>query len=305
MLPLPRQPVLPGERRDRHGDLGDVVRALRPQQWTKNLVVLGAPMFALRLDAQTLGLAGLAFATFSAVSSAVYLVNDVMDREADRRHPSKRHRPIAAGRVSIPLALSLGGGLVLISLVAAVAAAPLLALVLTVYLLLQLAYNLWLKQQPILDIMAIAAGFALRAVAGGAAVRVPMSGWFLVCLGFLALYLGIEKRKAEVRATLGRRGTREVLQVYTVPFLDRMEAVVLAATLITYGLWAVERMKNLWMLATLPVVAYGIFRYQLLTEQGHGEEPERTLLRSPHLLITIGVWVVVCLLTLSLGGPAR
>jgi decaprenyl-phosphate phosphoribosyltransferase len=282
-----------------------LLRAMRPHQWIKNLVVFTAPLFALRLDGRTLLIASLACAAFTATSAATYLTNDVIDREADRRHPLKRHRPIAAGAISVSVAVVAACVCLLAGLTLAFWVTPLFGITVAAYAALQAAYTLGLKREPIVDLMVIATGFVLRAVGGAAATSVPMSGWFLVCLGFLALYLAIEKRKAEIRMSARQGVTRSVLRSYSLPALLRMESVVTASTVMSYGLWAIERTRSLWMLATIPLVAYGIFKYQLITEQGEGEEPERILFRHPELVATVVLWVVLSFLALRLGGGLR
>ena len=259
-----------------------LVVALRPRQWVKNAVVV-----------------------LCAVASAIYLVNDVIDAPADRRHPVKRRRPIAAGLVPVPLALATAGLLLAAGLGAAALLGPLFALAVLAYLAVQVGYNLGLKREPIVDIMCIAAGFVIRAIAGAVAVGVPVSGWFLLCVGLLAFYLGIEKRKAELRTVEEGAATRAVLRAYSLPLLLRMESVATGGALLSYALWAIDRGRSPWLLATLAFVAFGLFRYQLLTDRGEGEAPERALLRSPHLVIAILLWVVSCVVVLLLTqGPA-
>ncbi|HIK31304.1 MAG TPA: decaprenyl-phosphate phosphoribosyltransferase [Oscillatoriales cyanobacterium M59_W2019_021] len=281
-------------------------QALRPRQWTKNLVVFAAPLFAFSLNWQTLADIGLAFALFCCASSSFYLINDIADVEADRRHPVKCQRPIAAGRVSIPAALCmaivlLGGALTL-----GWRHAPALGIVLLSYAVLQVAYNLKLKHTPLLDIVAIAMGFVLRACAGGAATGLTLSPWFLLCTAMLALFLGIEKRKAELRLAKGRGGkTRAVLRRYSLPLLTRMESTVTTGTIMSYALWSsgpvVNGASTSWMLLTLPFVLYGVFRYQLLSDPkpasrqlaGHEstERPEEVLLKDFPILATTIAWM--------------
>jgi decaprenyl-phosphate phosphoribosyltransferase len=164
----------------------------------------------------------------------------------------------------------------------------------------QVGYNLGLKREPIVDVMCIAAGFVIRAIGGAVAVGVPMSSWFLLCVGLLSFYLGIEKRKAELRIV--GDSTRSVLKVYSVPLLLRMESVIAGSILIAYALWAIERGRSPWMLTTVGFVAFGLFRYQLLTEQGDGEAPEKALIKSPHMVIAVALWVVTCVAILLLAG---
>lgn len=269
-----------------------LVHAMRPQQWAKNFVVVLAPIFGMRFDAHTLVVVSAAFVAFCAASSGVYLINDVVDATNDRLHPTKSLRPVAAGTISPSVALSTAGGLLSVALLISFAVSVLLAAVILIYLTIQAAYTLALKSEPILDIICISMGFVLRALAGAAAALVAPSGWFLLCIALLALFLAIEKRKAELRFVADGGGTRTVLRAYSLPLLLRMESVATGGALISYGLWAVERTAGYWMLATLPPVIYGLLRYQLLTERGEGEAPEKALLASPHIMIAAAIWLL-------------
>jgi 4-hydroxybenzoate polyprenyltransferase len=264
------------------------------------LVVLAAPVFALRLDPRSLVLVAGAFIAFTLVAGGAYLFNDVLDREADRQHPVKRRRPIAAGRVPVRAALGTSAACLAVGVLLGIGVAPFLGLAVALYGALQAAYSLWMKREPLLDVMAISAGFVLRALGGAAATHVPVSGWFLLCLWLLALYLAIEKRKAEIRA-VADGSTRAVLRAYSPSWLLRVEMAVTATALMSYALWAISR--TFVLLATVPLVAYGLFKYQLLAEQEDAQSPERIVWRSPHLLATAALWLllVVSILLLSHG----
>lgn len=266
-----------------------LVRALRPHQWIKNLVVWAAPLFALQFDVRTLLAAAGAFAAFSLTSSGFYLLNDVFDVEEDRKHPVKRHRPIAAGLIPIPVAVAVAVLLLGVTLVGSFLIAVPLGAVLLSYAVLQVGYNLVLKHKTIVDILAIATGFVLRALSGGAATGILLSNWFLLCVGLLALFLAIQKRKAEL-VGCEDTSTRPVLQHYSKSWLDRMEAIVAPAAVVAYALWTVDGAGDPYMLASLPFVIYAIFKYQYLTEHGQGEAPEVTLVHSPHILGAIVMW---------------
>ena len=280
-----------------------LLRATRPAQWIKNLVVLAAPIFALRFDLRSLLLAAAAFVAFTFISSAAYLINDVRDIAADRQHPVKRYRPIAAGIVSRRSAISLALILLVAAIVVSVPAGPYLVLAVLAFAGLQLLYSLALKTEPVIDLMLIATGYDLRALGGAAAVGVPVSGWFLLCLWLLALYLAIEKRKAELVRLEGREPARAVLTIYSLGWLHRLEIVVTASALMAYSLWAIGR--TVLMLITVPLVAYGLFKYQLLAEQQHEEAPERLLFTSWHIPITVGIWVVATVTILALAQQGR
>lgn len=274
---------------------------MRPHQWVKNLVVLAAPMFALQFDARTLLLATSAFLLFSFTASGFYLVNDIMDIKADRQHPVKCQRPIAAGKVPIPVAKIATVICLANSQIVSFTVAPLLGVTVSIYAVVQVGYNLRLKHEPILDIMCIAVGFVLRYLAGAAATAVPVSSWSILSVGLLALYLAIEKRKAELKS-LGESGkTRKVLQHYSLPWLLRMESVVTSCTLMAYSLWTIEGTKTSWMLATTPFVAYGIFKYQALSEQGEGEAPDKILLSNPQIWVTVVLWAMTSIFILKLS----
>jgi 4-hydroxybenzoate polyprenyltransferase len=286
------------------------LRALRAKQWTKNLIVFAAPLFAFELSLKSLWGGILAFILFCAISSSFYLLNDIVDVESDRQHPVKCKRPIASGLVPIPTAIALAITLQVIALVLGWLHAWGLGLALLSYGFLQIAYNLRLKHTVILDVVAIAIGFILRAIAGAAATDITMSSWFLLCVAMLALFLGIEKRKAELRLSeIKGNKSRVVLHRYSHALLSRMENVATNGTVITYALWSsgpiVRGASTSWMMVTLPFVIYGIFRYQLLSdpheiarrslhsgEGGQTERPEEVLLNDRPLLLSVLVWVV-------------
>ena len=280
------------------------LHALRPRQWPKNLVVFAAPLFAFNLNPPALWSAVTAFGLFCAASSSFYLFNDIADVAADRQHPVKCHRPSAAGLVRVPVAIAMALVLLATALIGGWLKAPALGLTLATYAGLQVAYNLKLKRVVILDIIVIAAGFVLRAIAGGVASGILPSVWFLLCTAMLALFLAIEKRKAELR--LGQHGgkTRAVLQQYSATLLARMESTVTTGAVMSYAIWSsgpqVNGASTPWMMLTLPFVLYGIFRYQLLsdpltpdhTAPQRTERPEEVLLTDRPLLITVGGWVL-------------
>ena len=286
-------------------DAVSLLEALRPRQWTKNLIVLAPDFFRFSLGIETV-LPGLIFlALFCVVSSAFYLINDLVDREKDRVHPKKRLRPIAAGRVAPGLAAGLAGLLLCAALGVAWQVSVPGALLLLVYCLLQVLYNVWAKQMVLLDLLFIAAGFVLRAGGGAVASQIPLSPWFLLCVGLLAVFLGIEKRKGEIAHLAGTVGsTRAVLRDYTPRLLERMEQVVVSGGVVTYALWSAGPQLNgapsPFMMLTVPVVLYGVFRYQWLSEQGFDtERPEDLIVADRPLLWTAGCWLMVTALVLA------
>lgn len=295
------------------------VAALRPRQWTKNLVVFAAPLFAFSINLQSFLGSLLAFVLFCSASSSFYLLNDIADVESDRQHPVKCQRPIAAGLVSIPVALGMALVLLGSALTIGWLRSPSLGATLIGYALLQIAYNLRLKRTVILDIVAIASGFVLRAYAGAAATGIILSPWFLLCTAMLALFLGVEKRKAELRLTAIRGGkTRAVLKRYSLPLLTRMENIVTTGAVMTYAIWSsgpqVSGASTPFMLLTLPFVLYGIFRYQLLSDPeeiarrsdtgleqgGTSERPEEILITDLPILITVLGWILTTFVILLL-----
>jgi decaprenyl-phosphate phosphoribosyltransferase len=293
--------------------------ALRPRQWTKNFIVFAAPLFAFSINLQTFLGSLLALVLFCCASSGFYLLNDIVDVESDRQHPIKCQRPIAAGLVDIQVAFGMAVVLLIGSLIVSWMRTPQLGATITAYVILQIAYNLRLKRMVILDIVAIASGFVLRAYAGAAATDIVLSTWFLLCTAMLALFLAIEKRKAELRLTQFKASKpRAVLKRYSLPLLARMENVVTTGTIVTYALWSsgpyIHGASTSWMLLTLPFVLYGIFRYQLLSDPqeianhsgdeveqgGRSERPEEVLLKDVPILVTVCGWIISCFMILWL-----
>lgn len=293
--------------------LANMFFSLRPQQWTKNLFVFGVLVFARRLTSGPDVLrATVAFLVFCALSGAVYLVNDVLDREQDRRHPLKARRPVASGTVSLSLAI--GTALVLAAVglgVAGTLGLPFFATA-AAYLALLWAYSAFLKHVVILDVLAIAVGFALRAVAGGAAIHVNVTGWLLLCTTLLALFLSLSKRRHEL-VLLADTATehRPILGDYTPYLLDQMIAVVTASTLIAYAFYAIsqettEKFGTSLMSMTIPFPLYGIFRYLYLVHQKDlGGSPAELLLEDRPLLICVFLWFVAVVLIIYHPFSAR
>lgn len=285
-----------------------VLEACRPRQWTKNLLVFAAPLFAFSFEPRLWADVAVAFVAFCAISSAIYLLNDVLDVEADRAHPSKRHRPIASGLVSVPLALTLALLLASISLGLGAAIHMSLAGVLLAYGVIQVGYCLKFKRMPLLDLFCISSGFLLRAIGGVAAAGLGFSAWFLLTVGLLALFLAVEKRKAELRVSLDRGViTRRVLERYSLSLLQRLESIVSTSAFMSYALWAsgpaLGGAPTSWMLITVPFVLVGIFRYQLLSDPEEAgrrdtlypdrttEKPEEILLADHGVRLTLLAWL--------------
>ncbi len=275
-----------------------LIKSLRPSQWAKNLFVLAPAVFgSLLLDPASAVRAALAFAAFCLASSSVYLVNDIRDREEDRRHPRKRHRPLAAGTLSVPAAVA---AVVVLAGSAAAIAVYLgagFAAVLAAYLVLNVLYTFWLKHMVILDVMSISLGFVLRVEAGARASGVEVSRWLLLCTIFLALFLAFSKRRHEITLLAGAAsGQRRVLDQYSPAFLDQMINVVTASSVVSYALYSVapetvQKYKTGDLVYTIPMVLYGIFRYLYLMYQQPGDRnPTEAILRDPPFLINMALW---------------
>jgi 4-hydroxybenzoate polyprenyltransferase len=280
--------------------LFNLLISLRPNQWTKNLFVFAALVFAHKLnDPQAVLDATLAFVIFCALSGAVYLVNDVLDREQDRRHPLKAKRPIASGALSTKTALVVSMVLAFAALLGAYRLGlPFLAAA-CAYLGLLWAYSAYLKHVVILDVLTISAGFTLRAAAGGAAIAVPVSHWLLVCTSLLALFLALSKRRHELTLLADQAtGHRPALDEYTPYLLDQMISVVTASTLIAYAFYTIspettEKFGTTLLALTIPFPLYGIFRYLYLVHRRDlGGSPAELLLNDRPLLFCVGLWAV-------------
>ncbi|HLY85192.1 MAG TPA: UbiA family prenyltransferase [Gaiellaceae bacterium] len=290
--------------RPRAASARSLARGLRVRQWPKNLLLFAGLLFAAKLgDASRWGEAWLAFAAYCAGSSAAYLVNDVRDAERDRLHPTKRHRPVASGRLSPRTALGIAAALA----VAGSAAAAGLGIeslgFFACFLALQLAYTFRLKKVVGLDVLTIAALFTIRAAAGAEAVHVRVSPWLLACTALLALFLGLAKRRGE----LGLGGSdgslrRPVLAHYSVAVLDRLLVGVAAAAVGAYTAYTLSARSSLEMVVTVPFVVIAIGRYLLLVHRhGAGEEPEEVLLGDAPILVVLVAWAVTAALVLTLS----
>jgi len=277
--------------------------SMRPRQWVKNLFVFAGLVFAQRLFTESAWRALAGFAIFCALSGAIYLINDVADRERDRLDPRKRARPIAAGRLPAGVAVAAAIVLVVVGLVfAAILSRPFLVTALA-YVVLLIAYSAWLKHIVIVDVLVVAGGFVLRAVAGAVVIDVEISGWLLICTILLALFLALGKRRYEyVALEQDAVRHRPILAEYSPALLDQMIAVVTASTVTAYALYTmspetVAKFRTHWLPATLPFVLYGIFRYlYLLYQRRLGGNPSELLLSDRALLINTVCWICAVLL---------
>src|SRR5215203_1591226 len=271
------------------------LQLIRPRQWTKNGFVLAGVVFAEKaFSATAVAHALLAFVVFCALSGAVYAANDVLDVEEDRKHPLKRLRPVASGEISPRSAIVFATVLAAAGLGLGFAVQIGVGIAGLAYLILQAVYTTMLKHMPILDVMSISAGFVIRAFAGVAAVGSPISPWLIVCTALLTLFLGFSKRRHEL-ATLGDGATthRKNLREYSVPLLDEMMNIMISATIIAYVLYTFFEYENYYMMASIPFVVYGVFRYMLLVHRDGGGNPDTLLLADRPLQIALLLWIVV------------
>lgn len=284
--------------------LPPLVRAMRPLQWLKNGLVFAALLFTrMFFDLEPFARTVAAAVIFCAISSAIYLVNDVRDIEQDRIHPKKRFRPIAAGELSVPKAMITAIVLAIGSFVAAFALRPAFGALIVGYVVLMVAYSYGLKKMVILDVFAIAAGFVLRAAGGALALVVPISPWLYVCSMLLALFLGFGKRRNEL-TTLQESAVhhRANLESYSIPVLDQIISVVSSATVIAYSFYTFDAPAvpdDHSLMLTIPFVCYAVFRYLLLIyKKDQGGSPEIMILTDKPLMICIAGWAMTSLVIL-------
>jgi decaprenyl-phosphate phosphoribosyltransferase len=284
------------------------LRLARPKQWIKNVLVVAAPGAAgVLTEGEPAFRTLIAFVCFCLAASATYFVNDAIDVDADRLHPSKRMRPVAAGEVSVTGAIAGGIGLALAALLLSFAARWQLVLVVGGYLALHFAYSVWLKHEPVLDLAAVACGFVLRAIAGGIAVGVSISPWFLIVAAAGSLFMVTGKRSAELRS-LGSDATshRRALAGYSESFLGYVRAVASSVAILAYCLWAFEKSARVgtpaWFQLSIIPFALAILRYGLLLDQDEGDGAPEDLVLSDRVLLGIGALWVVCFAVAVHGG---
>jgi len=284
-----------------------LIRSMRPEQWLKNGFVLAPIVFSgLVHDPVAWARSLAAVAAFCAASSAVYLINDVIDREADRSHPIKKNRAIASGEVSVATALAVAVMLTAAAIAIAVWLGGWFPAVVVAYVALVLLYSAVLKRAVFLDVLVVAAGFVLRVVGGAVAIDVPVSHWILLVAYLLALYLALGKRRSELALLGDEAGNhRVVLGHYTLPMVDQAISVVLGATVLAYALYTVApdtvaKVGSEGLLATVPIVLYGLFRYlYLLHKHELGGSPTRVLLTDRPLLICVVIWLAVAAVVIN------
>ena len=308
MLKMNGTKVVPHARR--RGPFLALLVSLRPKQWTKNLLLFAGLLFTLdqHHTVHQFQLAALGFLLFSLLSSVVYLVNDLADRESDRHHPKKCRRPIAAGELSSSLAITAAVILGIISLGASFVLGFRFGVAALLYFLLTLSYTFRFKHIVLLDVLTLAGGFVLRAMAGAIVIGVSISSWLILCTLMLALFLGLSKRRAELISTrqAGTLGTRRILEEYSPEMLDQMIVIVTSACLMSYALYTISSptaQKHHYLMATIPFVIYGIFRYlYLMHRHDLGESPDAVLVEDRPMLINILLWGLTTGLIISHGA---
>ena len=282
--------------------------ASRPNQWTKNLLVFLAPLFAFSFDTQTLLTSIKAFIGFCLISSSIYLINDSIDKDKDKEHPTKKFRAIASGLVSIKSAFIISLVYFSLSLIIGFSINIFFGFILILYFLVQILYCFKLKHIPIIEFFCIASGFILRSIAGGIAANIFISSWFLLSVGMLSLFLAVEKRKAEiVNLRNSKLNTRKVLKSYSLTLINKFEAVLTSSTIMTYSLWAygpsIGGSKSPLMIITIPLVMLGIFRYQMLSDIKQNrilkksninlETPEKIIFTDKPIQIIVLSWLLI------------
>lgn len=277
------------------------IAVLRPKQWTKNILVFAALIFSIKVVTVEMWIKCIAgFILFCLVSGCVYVLNDYVDREADSRHPEKKYRPIASGRLQPNHALLFGGFLLMGSLVMAFVLDPLFSLLLLVYFMTNVAYSMKLKHIVIIDVMVIAFGFVLRAIGGGLVIGIAFTPWFLICTMLLALFLAISKRRHELYLLSEHKGEhRKVLEQYSPELLSQLNSIVTTAAIMSYSLFTFTSGHTIHLMWTIPLVMYGIFRYlYLIHMKGKGGKPEEILLEDGHILTTVMLFALMVVIIL-------
>lgn len=287
------------ERPSTRRRLPAAVRAMRPKQWIKNVLVFTAPLASGGLlDPGVLAKCALAFVAFCLVSATVYLVNDARDVEEDRLHPKKRHRPIAAGELTVPAAMVLAAITGVIGFTIGFLVSIPLGITLAIYVVLQVVYSLFLKDMPVIDLAVVASGFLLRAVAGGVAADIELSQWFLLVASFGSLFMVAGKRYSEMVALGAEAGTRRSLQRYSSSYLRFTWMVAAAMVLMSYCLWAFENRDNgpwdvPWTALSIAPLTLGLLQYALEVDRGEAGAPEDVVLHDHVLQVLGAIWLVL------------
>lgn len=276
------------------------IKQLRPKQWAKNVFVFPALVFSGKfLEPLAVGSALLAFLVFSLLASSGYVLNDYLDREADRKHPKKRTRPIASGALPIPAAFATMALCLVVSVAVGYWLSPTFLAVSLVYLATTLSYSFYFKHRVILDVMFLAACYVWRVLAGAVAIDVAVSPWLFLCAAFLALFLGFNKRRGEL-VKLGKEGgTRKNLELYSREMLVELQAIVTSSVVICYALYTIQGHSG-WMVVTMPFVLYGVFRYIFLVDRGAGDAPDETVVSDWPFLLNGALYLLVAVAVILL-----
>ncbi|WP_343838411.1 decaprenyl-phosphate phosphoribosyltransferase [Salinibacillus aidingensis] len=277
-------------------------KQLRPQQWSKNVLLFSALLFAQEYgNINALLLSVFSFFAYSLTASSIYIFNDYKDIESDRNHPVKRYRPMASGLLKPKLALGIGAVLLLGSLSTSFIVNPIFFLILIVYFVTNIMYSLYLKHVVIIDMMIIAFGFVLRAIGGAVIIEVPFTPWFLLCAMLLSLFLAIGKRRHELVLSMEEnKSHRKVLENYSLPFLDQLISIVSSATIVSYAVFTFTSRNSPYLMWTIPFVIYGIFRYLYLIHiKKLGGAPEKILLEDKHILATVILYTMSVIVILT------
>ena len=279
--------------------LAAAIKQLRPKQWAKQVFLFPALLFSGRfLEVAPIVATLVGVASFSLLASSGYILNDWLDREADRKHPKKRFRPIASGALPAPAAWALFTGCVVGGAALGLWLSPVFLMIAGIYLATTLSYSFYFKHRVLLDVLFLASGFVWRTIAGAVAIDVHVSPWLFLCTVFVALFFGFNKRRGELLHIGAHSGTRRNLAEYSPGLLEQLQAIVTSATIITYLLYTVMGPTG-WMTLTIPMVLYGMFRYIYLIERhGEGGAPDETLLRDRPMLLTGMLYLAVALLVL-------
>lgn len=289
-----------------------IIKEMRVKQYTKNLFIYAALLFSGNIfNIEALKLTTEAFIAFSLTASVVYILNDIVDKDKDKQHPKKCHRPIASGKISIKLAMVLICIFLLISIYISYNINANLSIIILIYLIMNILYSWKLKHIVIIDVMIIAIGFVLRALAGVIVINSGTTTWFILCVFMLSLFLAIGKRRAEMKLFVESIGnTRKVLEQYSVQLLDQLLIIVTAMTLTSYSLFAIQMTyaheyilgeELSYMMITIPIVVYGMFRYlYLIYIKNLGEAPDEILLKDKYIWMTLVLYIfcVICIRSL-------
>lgn len=278
-----------------------LLKEIRPEQWTKNIVVFTAWLFSYKkLPELAFFKTFLGFFIFCMISGCVYILNDYLDQEEDKKHPDKKYRPIASGKLRSHTALLFCLFLFIFATYTSLILNTYFGMLILTYFFLNIAYSFQLKHVVILDVMTIAFGFVLRAIGGGLVIGVRFTPWFLLCILLLALFLALSKRRHEIVLLQDEKAThRKVLENYSIELLDQLISIVTTATILSYSIFTFTSGHSLYLMASIPFVIYGIFRYlYLIHMKNAGGKPGKILLHDKHILITVILYTLTVLMTI-------